>query len=347
MGYTKISEGRPIPWDDYRAFEAIANTASIKRAATSLGMTQGALSKRLLRLEQSLGVRLVERGPLGARITYQGERVLARVLAAQKELSRAAVDAHSAEGRVEGDCSLLMGDGIANYWLSRFIAPFLDRYPSIELKIILDHDLGAARNQIFDIRLHYYEPIDPGQIMRPIARVHFIPFASRDYLDRHGTPRSVSDMAAHRLLDQSQHLVGKGAWTSWFGDDILKRTALFTNQSAFLAKCVSEGAGIALMPSYMAIQDSRLVPLDVGVAFPAKLFASYQRERLANGAVKTTLGFLRAEVFDARTMPWFEEEFRFPEPDWPVRVEGPSTVENADTLRACRPVPARIAQPVP
>jgi DNA-binding transcriptional LysR family regulator len=72
------------------------------------------LSKRLSRLEKSLNARLIDRGPMGAVLTYQGERVYARVLAAQKELSRATFDAQVADGRVEGDCSLLMGDGIAN-----------------------------------------------------------------------------------------------------------------------------------------------------------------------------------------------------------------------------------------
>jgi DNA-binding transcriptional LysR family regulator len=305
-------------------------------------MTQGALSKRLLRLEQSL--QLVERGPMGARVTYQGERVLARVLAAQKELSRAVVDAHAADGRIEGDCSLVMGDGIANYWLSHFLALFFDRYPHIELKVMLDHDLGAARNQIFDIRLHYYEAIDPAQIMRPIARVHFIPFASRDYLERHGTPKSVSEISPHRLIDQAQYLVGKGAWTSWFGDDLLKRSALFTNQSAFLAKCVSEGAGIALMPTYMAMTDPRLVPLDLGVSFPARLFASYQRERLTDQAVKTTLGFLRTHVFDARVMPWFDEEFHFPESDWKQRLwflKGGASEMEPDA--ACTSAPRKLS----
>jgi DNA-binding transcriptional LysR family regulator len=181
---------------------------------------------------------------------------------------------------------------------------------------MLDHDIGAARNQIFDIRLHYYEPIDPTQIMKPIANVHFVPFASKDYLAKHGIPRSIADMSAHRIVDQTQHLVGKGAWSAWFDDDILKRTALFTNQSAFLAKCVHEGVGIALMPTYMCLMDESIVALDLGVTFPAKLFASYHRNRVTKNPVKTTLDFFRGEVFNLKSMPWFEENFQFPREDW-------------------------------
>jgi DNA-binding transcriptional LysR family regulator len=320
LGYSKNDEVPDVRWDDYRIFEAIAKTSSIKRAAGTLGTTQSALSKRLTRLEQSLGVRLFDRGPKGVALTYQGERVLTRVLAADRELARAAHDAHMADSRIEGDCSILIGDGIANYWLTHFVAIFLDHYPHIELKVFLDHDLGAAKNEIFDIRLHYYEPIDPAQVMRPLATVHFIPFASRGYLEKFGMPNSAADMSAHRIADQTQHLISKGSWPAWFGDDMQKRTALFTNQSAFLAKCVRQGVGIALMPTYMAIADDELVPLDLGVSLPSKLYASYHRERVGTQPVKTALSFLRTIVFDPRTMPWFEETFRFPEASWVERL---------------------------
>ena len=320
MGYSKRDEAEESRWDDFRAFVAIAQTSSIKRAAKTLHTTQSALSKRLSRLERTLGVRLVDRGPTGASLTYQGERVFQRVLAADKELARAALDARVAESRIEGDCSILMSDGIANYWFTHFVRQFFEWYPDIALKITLDHDIGAARNQIFDIRLHYYEPVDPAQIMRPLATVHFIPFASRDYLQRFGTPTQADDLAGHRFVDQSQHLVGQGAWSSWSGDEILKHTALFTNQSAFLAKCVREGIGIALMPTYMTLAYDNLVPLNIGATFAAKLYASYHRERIATQPVKTTLAFLRTVVFDAKSMPWFEEEFRAPEENWRDRL---------------------------
>jgi len=187
---------------------------------------------------------------MGASLTCQGEQVFARVLAAQRDLNRAAVDARMAESRVEGDCSILMSDGIANYWFAHFVRQFFDWYPDITLKTTLDHDIGAARNQIFDIRLHYYEPVDLAQVMRQLATVHFTPFASRQYLDTFGVPSKPADVANHKFVDQSQHLVGQGAWAAWSGDEILKHTALFTNQSAFLAKCARKGIGIALVSTY-------------------------------------------------------------------------------------------------
>jgi len=174
----------------------------------------------------------------------------------------------------------------------------------------------VSRNQTFDLRLHYYAPIDTSQVMRPLATVHFIPMASRAYLEKFGVPKGLDDLGDHRFADQSQHLNGQGAWTNWSGDEILRHTVLFTNQSAFLAKCVREGAGIALMPTYMLLAYDNLVPLDLGVCFDAKLFASYHRERSTAQPVKATLRFLRDIVFNASEMPWFAADFRGPAPNW-------------------------------
>jgi hypothetical protein len=70
----------------------------------------------------------------------------------------------------------------------------------------------------------------------------------------------------------------------------------------------------------MAIADETLVPLDLGVSLPSKLYASYHRERVATESVKKTLAFLRTVVFDPKSMPWFDEEFRFPEENWKVKL---------------------------
>jgi DNA-binding transcriptional LysR family regulator len=303
-------------WDDFRYFLAVAKSSSIKKAAAELKTTQSAVSKRLERLERALNVRLFERGPTGAKITYQGQRILNHVLSAEMALSRAQDGAQGAESRVTGDCSLRLSDGIANYWIADFLPGFFTRYPDIELKMMLDADEKAERSELFDICLHYMPPADTEQIAKNLGTVHFIPFASRRYLAEHGTPRSVEDLAHHRLIDQTQYLISRGTWTAWFNDNAVTYTSLFTNQSSFLARTVLMGVGIALMPTYMVIKNSEFVPLDVGMRLPLKLYASYRREQAQKSAVRTTLEFLRERVFDLKNMPWFDSQFLAPDLNW-------------------------------
>jgi DNA-binding transcriptional LysR family regulator len=303
-------------WDDFRYFLAVAKTSSIKKAAIELSTTQSAVSKRIDRLESALNARLFERGPAGAKITYQGQRILNHVLSAETALSRARDGAQEVTSRIAGDCSLRLSDGIANYWIADFLPGFFTHHPDVELKMMLETDEQVARNELFDIRLHYTPPLDTEQIAKNLCTIHFIPFASRRYLEEHGTPRTMEDLAQHRLIDQAQHLISKGTWAAIFNDNAATCTSLFTNQSSFLARAVQMDVGIALMPTYMAIKDDAFVPLDIGLRIPLKLYASYSRGQAQKNAVRTTLNFLRERVFDLKIMPWFEDRFMPPDLNW-------------------------------
>lgn len=303
-------------WDDIRYFLAVAKALSLKKAAAALGTTQSAVGKRLDRLERALNVRLVERGPKGAKLTYQGQRMLDHALSAETALSQAKESARGAEGRISGDCSLQLSDGVANYWISSFLPAFFRRYPNIELKMMLDTEERSGRNELFDIRMHYLPPADADHISRPLCTIHFMPFASRTYIEERGMPKSVPDLVNHRLLDQTQYLISKGTWSSWVSDAPLNHTSLFTNHSSFLARAVLSGTGIALMPTYMILNDANYVPLDIGMTLPIRLFASYRREQALKYAVRATINYLRESIFDMKRMPWFAETFAAPGDGW-------------------------------
>ncbi|MEJ0042802.1 MAG: LysR family transcriptional regulator [Rhizomicrobium sp.] len=86
MAYSKNDDRPAERWGDLPYFIAVAREGSIKRAAAALGVTQSAVSKRIDSLEQWLGGRAFDRSARGTAITYQGERMLHHVLAAQKSI---------------------------------------------------------------------------------------------------------------------------------------------------------------------------------------------------------------------------------------------------------------------
>lgn len=310
-----------IDWDDFRVFLEVVRNGSFNRAAVKLKMTQPTVSRRLIRLEKAIGVRLFDRDRRGPRLTYEGQRIYNDASAAQVALTRAANQASSAANRVDGDCKLYMGDGIASYWMSRFLAPFFNRYPNIELKLFGAHDASADKREIFDLHVHYYEPAEADPIALRVATMHFIPFGSREYLRLHGMPRGVEDLGRHRLLDLAIYLADMGSWASWSREEAATHTVLFTNLSACLAEAVRHGAGIALLPTYATLVDDAFVPLDIGVRFQAPIYISYQRDATKKWPVRATLDYLRTNVFDRKAMPWFRDNFVAPASDWVPTLE--------------------------
>lgn len=365
-GYAEIVEAvQPdaIDWDDFRIFLGIVKAGSLNRAAELLGIVQPTVSRRLVRLEKSLGVRLFERSTSGPRLTFEGRRVLNAVSMAQLSLAQATRNAQAAGPKIQGECKLVMGDGLASYWMPLFLGSFFDRYPNVELKNFVAQDASAGKNEIFDIHVHYYEPAEIEPIAMRIATLHFIPFASQAYLRKHGTPRSMEDLRDHRLLDLSLYLIDKGSWSAWWANRSAPGTSLLTNQSTPLAEAVRRGAGIALLPTYVAVIDDDFVPLDLGMRFHLPVFLSYQRDALTRWPVRAALDFLRTTVFDRRLMPWFGEQYESPSRRWKELfdeillqtvesdrqngVAGAPATPAAPLLSGDRPAPARLTVGTP
>ncbi|HTQ13606.1 MAG TPA: LysR family transcriptional regulator [Rhizomicrobium sp.] len=314
-----IPEG--VDWDDFRVFLEVVRAGSFNRAATKLKMTQPTVSRRLMRLESAIGVRLFDRDRRGPRLTQEGQRIFNDANAAQLALTRAATPAAQDSAQIEGECRAFMGDGVASYWMTRFLAPFFARYPKVELKLFGSYDTAVDKRELFDVQVHYYEPMEAEPVAMRVGTMHFIPFASRQYLAAHGEPRSAEDLIQHRLLDLGLYFGDTGTWASWTRGEAERRTALFTNLSSCLGESVRHGAGIALLPSYAPLADPGFVPLDIGIRFHAPIFISYRRDAARKWPVRATIDFLRNAVFDKRNMPWFRETFVAPAADWPERLE--------------------------
>jgi len=307
-------------WDHFRVFLEVVRAGSFNRAASKLKMTQPTVSRRLNRLEKAIGVRLFDRDRRGPRLTVEGQRIYNEASSAQAALMRAANQVAAAGRRVEGDCKIYMGEGVASYWMSRFLGGFFTQHPNIELKLFGANDPTVDRRELFDLHVHYYEPSESEPIAIRLGTMHFIPFASRDYLRIHGTPASIESLSCHRLLDLAVYLSDMGSWASWARDDSGTQALLFTNLSGCLAESVRHGAGIALLPTYAVLVDEAFVPLEVGVRFTAPIYVSYQRDAVKKWPVRTTLDFLRNHVFDKKNMPWFREGYVAPHPDWSIQL---------------------------
>ncbi|MGH6873021.1 MAG: LysR family transcriptional regulator [Rhizomicrobium sp.] len=305
-----------VDWDDFRVFLEVVRSGSFNRAANKLKMTQPTVSRRLQRLEKAIGVRLFDRDRRGPRLTHDGQRIFNDANAAQLALSRAATLVTGPASRVAGECTLHMGDGLATYWMTRFLAPYYARYPNIELKMFGAYETAADKRELFDLQVHYFEPQEPDPVAVRLGTMHFLPFASRDYLRAHGVPKTIDDLRSHRLLDLAAYFADMGAWAAWSREDTEQRTALFTNLSACLAEAVRFGAGIALLPTYAPLVDENMVALDIAVRFQAPIFVSYKREAAKKWPVRATLEFLRNQVFDKKTMPWFRDPPAMPDEGW-------------------------------
>jgi len=336
LGHVRTDEGRDpraLDWDYFRVFTTVAREGSYTRAARRLAITQSAVSRRIARLEKAIGARLFDRRTRGVDLTSEGTRLLNYANGAELMLARGVGSVRESANRIEGDCKVLSGDGLGAYWMPRFFAPFLQRNPNIGLKLFTTQDHAVNQTPLFDLQIHYTHPLAEDSVAISLGTLHFVLFASPEYLVNFGIPTACKELRHHRVLDLTSRLTDKGSFASWAGLD--HDAVIMTNSSAILGETVRSGGGIGLLPTYTSALDQRLIPVMPDLHFHAPLFVCFEREAGMKPAVRTTIEYLKEFVFDHHRMPWFSNHFVPPQKDWKQVFETCLERATIDESRQC------------
>ena len=294
-------------WDDFRLLLTIVQTGSFSRAANELGLTQPTVSRRMARLEQTVGAQLMDRTNSGIALTAEGQRVVEELHVAHGAILRAIGRARSSAPRFE-DVKLMTTDGLATFWLPHFLPHLFEKHPEVELKVYTVTDPRVERQDL-DISIHFRQPSDPKLTAAWLGTLHFLPFASPGYIARYGRPRSAAELANHRLLDHMPYLIDKGTWETRLPETTdVARAVYYSNSSAALGEAIRKGTGIGLLPTYGLLFESGFTPIDVGLRFATPFWVCYPPSALEKPASRIMIGFLK-HIFNSKAMPWFRESY--------------------------------------
>jgi DNA-binding transcriptional LysR family regulator len=227
---------------------------SLTAAGSRLGLTPSAVSKQLSRLEDALGVRLLERTTRRIRPTAAGLELVERARPLLEALDEAAGAIRDQRTEVAGRVRISATRSFGRICLTPLVARLAAEHPRLELDVVL----SAARLDFVDdeIDLAIREgPLDDSSLTaRRLRDVHVIACASPAYLARRGTPRSLDDLVRHELL--AVPASGPSSDLSRLRGRDGKRLALAprvrVNDLLSLAALAESDAGIALLPDYVA-----------------------------------------------------------------------------------------------
>lgn len=193
---------RGLRWDDVRAFLAVTEVGSLRRAAALLNLSPNTVRARVARLEEAVQLVLLERMPDGVRPTVAGVRV--RDLA--KRMRGAAIDLFSDEPHYElrrpGELRIGASEAIGSGWLTPRLLKLQEKIPELTVSLICDYDVQTERSEELDVGLLFRPPANPELMVSKLATLHFLPFASRNYIAEHGVPTSLDDLLNHRFIEQ-------------------------------------------------------------------------------------------------------------------------------------------------
>lgn len=263
-----------LDWDKLRLFHTVALAGSFTEAARRLKLSQPALSRQIIALEERLDAKLFHRHARGLALTHEGEQLFRTTSAISDSIARAQSGIESTRNRPTGEVRLTTTVSFGSSWLPRQLADFLDLYPDIRVDLILsDAEIDLARREA-DCAIRFQKPTQADLVQRPLAEIRHRLCASPAYLAAHGEPQSARDLMSHRIIAYGPaapaYLKGLN-WALELGHDGPPREpALTINSSAGILQAVEAGAGIAALPSYLIAHSSKvkvLMPEVVGAVF--------------------------------------------------------------------------------
>lgn len=287
---------------DFAAIEAfvrVAEAGSFRAAALALGAPVSTVSVQVSRLEQRLGVRLLERTTRRVRLSDEGRLYFEQVRGALEAMAEAegVVAAHGGEAR--GRLRIAAPHGLGEAVLGRVLGRYAQEHPHVEVEI----ELGAGHvdplRDGFDVVIQVDPAASSSLVARKLGRpAKYRLVASAEYLARRGTPAHPRDLAQHACLVMG----ARGEPTTWRFACGSSRPAIVhrhatANSWALVRDLAVSGCGIARLPDYLAapaISEGRVVPVLEGYC-PAteQLYAVYPRSQHVPVRLRSFVAALR------------------------------------------------------
>jgi DNA-binding transcriptional LysR family regulator len=241
------------PSDEIAIFVRVVERGSFTTVAEETGLTPSGVSKVVTRLEDRLGVRLLQRTTRRLALTPEGETLLSRGREILLAIEAMESEVTAARGKPRGLVRVNTGSAFAKHKLIPALPDFRARFPEIEIELGIDDRRIDVIAQQVDVAIRSGPLGDSQLVARKIGEARRVVCASRAYVKRHGKPRSPEDLARHSCLVLAGH-ARLAEWPMRIGSAVspVRVKAWMTCDSAdVLLDLVRAGLGIARLSSFL------------------------------------------------------------------------------------------------
>ena len=292
-----------MDWDKLRIFHAVADAGSLTHAGDTLHLSQSAVSRQIRALEESLNVTLFHRHARGLILTEQGELLFDATTAMVKRLDATAARIRDSEDEVFGELRVTTTTGFGTLWLAPRLAKLYRKYPALKIDLMLEERVLDLPMREADVAIRMKEPSQADLIRRRLMNIKMRLFASPEYLAEHGTPETMEDFSAHRLICQHagtpQVAAGALLVAQLMSHDI--PSTLTVNNYFGVLQGVLNHVGIGVMPDYITEgfpHLMRVLPEVESTEVP--VFLAYPEELRHSKRVSAFRDFVTEEIFEFR-----------------------------------------------
>ncbi len=305
--------GGNFKWDDLRYFLAVARTGRLTSAAIQLHQYHTTVSRRILALETSLAAPLFDRTPQGYTLTEFGQRLLVTAEAIENTTLAAPADVRGSKPLVSGSVRIGAPDGFGTFFLAPRLGNLRGQFPQLDPELVAMPRIFSLSKREADIAIGLSRPKEGRVFARKLTDYQLGLYATRVYLTGRPAIRNVADLRDNILIGYVDEYIFTPELD--YLPLILPGLAAHIRSSNLVAQhnATLAGAGICVLPRFMARGNSRLVPVLEDTVKLVRTFWLIAHADLRNRPqIRATSDFIAREVRAARSVFLGEETVTLP-----------------------------------
>ncbi|MFH1805134.1 MAG: LysR family transcriptional regulator [Pseudomonadota bacterium] len=284
--------------DGMTVFARVVEELSFSGAARKLGMSKSAVSKHVTKLEDNLGIRLLNRTTRRLSLTDAGSTFYLHCARVVEEIEAAEHALSDLRGTPRGTLRISAPLTFGQRYLSGLVTEFMCRYPGLHIDIHLADHLVDLVAEGFDLAIRITRLKDSSLIARKLAPFKTFLVASPDYIAQNGEPTHPADLIHHRTLSYT-NISSPNIW-EFEGPDgpvsVRVDPVMSCNNGEFTSTAAIRGIGIAREPEFIiidALKAGTLVPIMTNYSYPGGgIYAVYPERRHLPTKVRLFIDFL-------------------------------------------------------
>ena len=291
-----------MDWDKLKIFYAVAEAGSFTKATINLNLSQSAISRQILSLENELKVKLFERHARGLFLTENGEylfKTAHEVISRLKDVESTFIEK---KDKPTGKLTVNTVVSFGTTWLTPRIKEFMKLNPEMEIELIFDDKELNLSTREADIGIWMRRPKQLNYIQKKLIDINYHIYGATKYLEENGFPKTITDLNKHKFISY-----GRGAPSPVFNPDWAlklgikenkKRKPIMKVNSVYgLLLAVQSGVGLAALPDYITVSVPNIVKILPNISGPKTEAYFVYPESLRNVArLKAFRNFLYSKV---------------------------------------------------
>lgn len=247
-------------WNDLRHLLAVSRHGSTLAAAKAIGVNQSTVHRRIAELERRIGLVLVKRHPTGYRLSELGETLIDSVIGVETAVVALERQVLALRNDLRGVIRLTCPEPtVSRIVASGLLNRFHERYPGLVVELVSsDRYLDISKGEA-DVAFRSGEPADENLVGRKICDSIWAIYASKSYIQQHGAPASIEDLARHAMIGfdgiMQNHRVAR-----WLPIAVPNARVVNRNNSILgTLAAVKAGLGVAPLPTTLGDAEEALV----------------------------------------------------------------------------------------